>query len=392
MTPLAQLMQAVRSGDLETVRSLLVQVDVNGSSALHEAVNAGNTALVRLLLQAGADPLRRDDQGVTCLQLAEQRGWQRVVAALLKAAEIRSLSAPMTLHEAAEHGLLAKVHQLIRAGVDVNEMGAQGSTALQLAARRGHREIVQTLIKAGAHTYAPLDERPLPVPPSQDLLWLGVAVNPQAWKDSFTPLTLSALYDRVGSIAPVLEAGLCEPSIETEAVFKSLASFAALAKDGAFRAAVSLVEECTGIRARMWKKHAGVMIFLESNAADILRQQLREAGYQLISQHANLLLFPAASKFAAIAACGTSGVTYGITARDVVRRLIEFDREAPFHLLGCGSDWIEGQLARRPDGEILEQLLHRLCAMSPDLAADQDERTHAAWQLGRTGRFRLWWD
>jgi len=391
MTPLAQFMQAVRNGDIEAVRTLIAHVDLNISGALHEAVKAGNTALVRLLLQAGADPLQRDHQGVTCLRLAEQCGWPRIVSALLKAAEIRSLSVPMKLHEAAEHGLLAKVYQLIRAGVDVNERDAQGLSALHLAARHGHRDIVQALLNAGALASPPAVHS-TDAPPSQDLLWLGVAVNQQTWKDSFTPLTLAALYDRVGGLAPALGSALCEPSIETSAVFKSLASFAALAKDDSFRAAVSLVEECTGIRARMWKKQAGVMIFLESNAADILRQQIREAGYQLISQNSNLLLFPVASKFAAIAACSVSGVSYGLTAEDVVNALIAFDREAPFHLLGCGSDWLEGQLARRPDPQLAEQLTHRLSKLCPDLGSDKGERAHTAWQLSRTGRFRLWWD
>jgi hypothetical protein len=165
-----------------------------------------------------------------------------------------------------------------------------------------------------------------------------------------------------------------------------------LAQSDAFRAAISLVEECTGIRARAWKRHAGIVVFLESNATDILRRQIRDAGFHLVTQNANLLLFPTSSKFAVVACCDTSGINYGITTRDLIRKLIALDRQAPFHLLGCGSDWLEGQLVQRPDANQANQLVNQLSTLSPDLACDKSERAHTVWQLIQYGRFRLWWD
>jgi hypothetical protein len=371
MTPLAQLLLAVRTGDIETVRTLVDHVDLRGSTALHEAVQDGNTSLVRLLLQAGADPLHRDDRGVTALRLAAECGWQRIVAILVKAAEIRSLSAPMTLHEAAEHGLLAKVHQLIRSGVDVNAIGPEGTRALRIAARQGHRTIVQALISAGADPYADLDETMHPARHFQDLIWLGAAVNPAL---------------------PLFEEPSPSSAREADAAFDAFLMFGGLAESEGFRASISLVEECTGIRARPWKKQPGVMIFPESTAEEILRKQIRTAGYQLISQSANLMLFPTPCKFAVIAACGTRGVGCGLTARELVRSLIDFEQRAPFLLLGCATDQIEGQLVTKPDAQTADQILRRLAALSPDLAGNPTERAHAVWQMGQTGRFRLWWD
>jgi hypothetical protein len=277
----------------------------------------------------------------------------------------------MTLNEAAEHGLLAKVHQLIQAGVDVNAKGADGKRALRIAAGQGHRSVVQALINAGADPYADLDEAVQPTRIFQDLIWLGAAVNPAL---------------------PLIEERSPSSARATDAAFDALALFGVSAESDGFRASMALVEECTGIRARPWKKQPGVMIFPESTAEEILRQQIRTAGYQLISQNANLMLFPSPCKFAVIAACGTRGVTCGLTAKELVRSLIEFEQRAPFLLLGCGSDWIDGQLMMKPDAEAADQVLRRLTALSPDLAGNPTERAHAVWQMGQTGRFRLWWD
>jgi ankyrin repeat protein len=64
-------MWAVRSEDASRVRSLLrdgAQVDqanVNGVTALQLACQSGNAAMIKLLLDAGADREKRDGAGET---------------------------------------------------------------------------------------------------------------------------------------------------------------------------------------------------------------------------------------------------------------------------------------------------------------------------------------
>ena len=62
--------------------SLLAARDERGWTLLHHEALAGNTATVKVLLEAGADPNAVTDRGMTPLQLAESLAWDRVVALL----------------------------------------------------------------------------------------------------------------------------------------------------------------------------------------------------------------------------------------------------------------------------------------------------------------------
>src|SRR5690242_10390107 len=73
----ATLVDAARSGDWNTVRSLVAanraaanSVDVDGTRPLHWAIRAGEADIVDLLLKAGADATAKDRLDVTPLFLA----------------------------------------------------------------------------------------------------------------------------------------------------------------------------------------------------------------------------------------------------------------------------------------------------------------------------------
>jgi ankyrin repeat protein len=53
-----------------------------GSTPLHEAVASGNSQLVKLLLDHGADPNARTNDGQIPLALAESRGHREICALL----------------------------------------------------------------------------------------------------------------------------------------------------------------------------------------------------------------------------------------------------------------------------------------------------------------------
>ena len=72
----AELLEAVKAGDIETARSLVAaKADVNsrdseGSTLLMLAAHAGNLAMVSALLDAGAEVNASDERGWTALMKA----------------------------------------------------------------------------------------------------------------------------------------------------------------------------------------------------------------------------------------------------------------------------------------------------------------------------------
>jgi hypothetical protein len=82
------LTQAVTSGDERAVRALLTEgADVNestsgGQTALILAVIFGHTNLVRILINAGADPQLRDNLGLNAIEWAKRRGLSEALAIL----------------------------------------------------------------------------------------------------------------------------------------------------------------------------------------------------------------------------------------------------------------------------------------------------------------------
>lgn len=120
---------AAWSGHVRSVEALLsyhVPVDLpmrlpdslRGCTSLHLAVVNSRRAVVEHLLEAGADPRRRDDAGWT------------------------------PLHQAAWAGDLALVKPLLVAGAEVNALCGD-TTPLGLAQRQGHQHVVSMLRQVG---------------------------------------------------------------------------------------------------------------------------------------------------------------------------------------------------------------------------------------------------
>lgn len=69
---------------LEQDPSLVSMTGDNGWTLLHQEASAGNTATVRVLLDAGADANARAENGMTPLQIANALGWESVVELLAR--------------------------------------------------------------------------------------------------------------------------------------------------------------------------------------------------------------------------------------------------------------------------------------------------------------------
>lgn len=80
--PMSKAMAAKVKEQLAENRSLVTDTDDRGWTLLHQEALAGNYAIVRALLRAGADPKAKTPKGWTAIDLAESLGWDRVVELL----------------------------------------------------------------------------------------------------------------------------------------------------------------------------------------------------------------------------------------------------------------------------------------------------------------------
>ena len=121
-----RLIQAVKSVDVQAVRSLISQrvdvnaTDVDSSTALHWAAQRNNPEIVDLLLAAGANAKAVTRYNVTPLALACMNGNEVIIERLLKA------------------------------GADANGASEEGQTALMTAALNGRVSAIKALLAHGA--------------------------------------------------------------------------------------------------------------------------------------------------------------------------------------------------------------------------------------------------
>jgi ankyrin repeat protein len=172
--------------------------DWNGNTALELVAREGHLALVKTLVESGADVNRalwfaayRDRKEVVNFLLSRKPSHEAVESALIGAAE--------------NSGDAALVQKFIDVGADVNYQDEHGQTALMGAAHDGSVEVVQLLLARGADVhavnsdgetalhYATRSQRPS-VEVVRALLQKGANVNARS-HDGTTPL-LNALGNR----------------------------------------------------------------------------------------------------------------------------------------------------------------------------------------------------
>jgi ankyrin repeat protein len=154
------LIRAVQDGDVGAVRRLLEgRADVNeaavdGTTALHWAVQGEHAEVVDLLLAAGARASAANRYGVTPLTIACTTGHAAIVGRLLRAGahpRTRLPGGETALMTASRTGRSDVVRALLAAGADVNAREeTRGQTALMWAAAEGHADVIRLLVEAGA--------------------------------------------------------------------------------------------------------------------------------------------------------------------------------------------------------------------------------------------------
>jgi ankyrin repeat protein len=126
------LLKAAKSGDLIQVKkfisenpNLVHSRTLMGDTPLILAVESGNSNVVAVLIEAGADVNAKDDSRIT------------------------------PLHWAAFYGRVTIAEMLLKAGADINATGFRhNNTPLQVAAAHGHAEVAEILISHGANLAA----------------------------------------------------------------------------------------------------------------------------------------------------------------------------------------------------------------------------------------------
>eukprot|EP00937_MAST-01D_sp_MAST-1D-sp2_P000709 g709.t1 len=114
-------------------------VDMLGTSRitpLMPAAQNGRADLVELLLEAGADPLKRDASGLAALHFAVERDRVLCTSLLLRGgadADAQDNAGESALHRAAEHGWTESTTLLLDAGANPNLKDSQGETPLAYA-------------------------------------------------------------------------------------------------------------------------------------------------------------------------------------------------------------------------------------------------------------------
>ncbi|MFD1056662.1 ankyrin repeat domain-containing protein [Terrabacter terrigena] len=210
------LIRAAERGHGLVVGELLqARIDRNhvnriGYQAIHEAVWLGRDTTtyvdtLRILVAGGVELTRPSRQeGLTPLQMARERGFDRLTGVLVKATTAKPIADPdAALLAAATRGDADAVASALRAGADLEARDDRRRTALLLAVTGDHVDAARVLVAMGADPDA-LDDR-------HDTPWLVTGVTGSvAMLEALLPagpdLTIRNRYGGV-SVIPASERG-----------------------------------------------------------------------------------------------------------------------------------------------------------------------------------------
>ena len=227
------LIEAVKQGDVATVRALLAEpVDVNaaetdGTTALHWAAHLGDAMSADLLLDAGAEVKAATRNGATPFSLACYKGHAAVIERLLEAGEDANavIHGEPVLMMVARAGDPDAVRALLQYGADPNVTEpTRGQTPLMHAAAAGNVEAIRVLVYEGSPTTdfradvnarstgperkprvggrIPRINDPLGLRSHRDPTW---AINLQGW--TMTPINWASREGHIEAVKELLAAG-----------------------------------------------------------------------------------------------------------------------------------------------------------------------------------------
>jgi len=208
--PSTTLVDAARTGDGSALRALLQQKGVNvnattvdGTTALHAAVERGDVSMVQALIRAGADVRSANRYGVQPLAIAVVDGNADIVRLLLEAGADPNAglsSGETALMTASRNGKVEALKVLLSHGGNVNYRDPRGQTALMWAAARNNAEAVAVLTAAGADLGIRTNS-----PPKGRNTEIGIFTSPPP--TGFTALLFAVRAGAIDATRALLDAG-----------------------------------------------------------------------------------------------------------------------------------------------------------------------------------------
>ena len=186
----ASIHRAAADGDIEALGAALKRDPelVNapgwmGSTPLHEAASHGQTAAVEELLQYNANTNARRDADITPLHWAGNAAIARMLVAAGAQLEAVDAYGRTPLHHAVNEGHADVVAFLLEQGAQVNVQCTYDGTPLHIAAKRGDVAIARQLLATGAEINANYHDRRPPGWRGDLVLYRHDADSPQ-WRAS----------------------------------------------------------------------------------------------------------------------------------------------------------------------------------------------------------------
>ncbi|KAM4650427.1 espin isoform 2-T2 [Discoglossus pictus] len=192
---------AARGGKLGCLRYLVDEAQLegncrarNGATPAHDAAATGNLSCLQwLLTQGGCDFEDKDNSGATILHLAARFGHHEIIGWLLRFgtndAMVMTDTGALPVHYAAAKGDLRTLQVLFEYCPNaINSQTKNGATPLYLACQEGHLEVIQYLVKdCGADPHLRASDGMTPLHAAAQMGHSSVIV----WLMSFTEISLS---------------------------------------------------------------------------------------------------------------------------------------------------------------------------------------------------------
>ncbi len=125
----------------------------DGEKILPWTIRQGRPDLVKMMMQAGADPHLKDCRGNPLLHVAIESGRRDLMTLLIKLGAdpgATNAAGETTIHLALRQGWIDAIPKLASAGADPNAPGPDGRTLLEQAVAEGNPERAALLLSIGA--------------------------------------------------------------------------------------------------------------------------------------------------------------------------------------------------------------------------------------------------
>ncbi|CAL4107548.1 unnamed protein product, partial [Meganyctiphanes norvegica] len=149
------------------IKELIHRKDSSGCSPLHLCIKTGTIECANLLLDAGASPHLKANNGDSTLHLAAFDGKEEICKRLISIPKVRlnleNDDKATPLHLASMNGFIDICKLLIKRGARLTSLDKKSYTPLHMACLEGHVKVVKLLIEKGAPLLAEADDGRTPL-------------------------------------------------------------------------------------------------------------------------------------------------------------------------------------------------------------------------------------